>query len=69
MAASYDRVNYLTSFCFSHRFRRQFIEKAGLEEGFTVVDLICGRGESGALTLLLRERAHRDSLIAACIYC
>jgi ubiquinone/menaquinone biosynthesis methyltransferase len=45
MAASYDRVNYLTSFGFSHRFRRQFIEKAGLEEGFTVVDLMCGRGE------------------------
>jgi ubiquinone/menaquinone biosynthesis C-methylase UbiE len=45
MAASYDRVNYLTSFGFSHRFRRQFIERAGLEEGFTVVDLMCGRGE------------------------
>ena len=28
MAASYDRVNYLTSFGFSRRFRRQFIERA-----------------------------------------
>jgi hypothetical protein len=45
MAASYDRVNYLTSFGFSRRFRRQFIQKAGLQEGFTVVDLMCGRGE------------------------
>jgi ubiquinone/menaquinone biosynthesis methyltransferase len=45
MAGSYDRVNYLTSFGFSQRFRRQFIEKAGLEEGLVVCDLMCGRGE------------------------
>lgn len=45
MSGSYDRVNYLTSFGFSQRFRRQFIEKAGLEEGFAVCDLMCGGGE------------------------
>ena len=45
MSGSYDRVNYLTSFGFSHRFRRQFIEKADLEEGLAVCDLMCGGGE------------------------
>ncbi len=45
MSGSYDRVNYLTSFGFSQRFRRQFIEKAELQEGFAVCDLMCGGGE------------------------
>ncbi|MSQ46838.1 MAG: methyltransferase domain-containing protein [Deltaproteobacteria bacterium] len=46
MAGSYDRVNYLTSFGFSHRFRRQFIDRAELHTGHAVCDLMCGRGES-----------------------
>lgn len=45
MASSYDRVNYITSFGFSWRFRRQFIERAGLAPGQAVCDLMCGRGE------------------------
>src|SRR5262245_34939544 len=45
MSGSYDRVNYITSFGFSQRFRRQFIAQAGLEEGFAVCDLMCGGGE------------------------
>lgn len=45
MADSYDRVNYITSFGFSQRFRRQFIERADLGEGMVVCDLMCGRGE------------------------
>lgn len=45
MAGSYDRVNYLTSFGFSQRFRQQFIHKAALKEGHAVCDLMCGRGE------------------------
>ncbi len=48
MAGSYDRVNTLTSFGFSNRFRQQFIEKAALEEGLVVCDLMCGAGESWA---------------------
>jgi len=45
MARSYDRVNYLTSFGFSQRFRRQFVHRASLAEGLVVCDLMCGRGE------------------------
>lgn len=45
MAGSYDRVNYLTSFGFSRRFRREFIEQADLGAGMVVCDLMCGRGE------------------------
>lgn len=51
MAASYDRVNYITSFGFSWRFRRQFIERADLAEGHAVCDLMCGRGECWPLIL------------------
>lgn len=51
MAGSYDRVNYLTSFGFSHRFRRQFIDKANLSVGHTVCDLMCGRGECWSFIL------------------
>lgn len=51
MAGSYDRVNYLTSFGFSHRFRRQFIDKAGLEKGDVVCDLMCGQGETWSFIL------------------
>jgi ubiquinone/menaquinone biosynthesis C-methylase UbiE len=45
MSGSYDRTNYITSFGFSVRFRRQFVEAAGLEAGHSVCDLMCGRGE------------------------
>src|SRR5215208_5164944 len=51
MAGSYDRVNYLTSFGFSQRFRRQFVDKANLREGHTVCDLMCGRGECWPIVL------------------
>ncbi|MCI0489228.1 MAG: class I SAM-dependent methyltransferase [Blastocatellia bacterium] len=45
MSGSYDRVNYITSFGFSNRWRRQFVERAMIEPGQTVCDLMCGRGE------------------------
>lgn len=45
MSASYDRMNHITSFGFSHRFRVQFIERAELAGGHVVCDLMCGRGE------------------------
>lgn len=51
MAASYDRVNYLTSFGFSARFRRQFVERAELQPGHVVLDLMCGRGECWPIVL------------------
>lgn len=45
MAESYDRMNYITSFGFSQRWRRQFVERAEIEDGHTVCDFMCGRGE------------------------
>lgn len=45
MSGSYDRTNYITSFGFSVRFRRQFVEEAGIQPGDSVCDLMCGRGE------------------------
>lgn len=45
MSASYDLVNYVTSFGFSARFRRQFIEAARIEAGHAVLDMMCGGGE------------------------
>lgn len=51
MAGSYNRVNYITSFGFSRRFRRQFIERAALKPGHAVVDLMCGRGECWSFIL------------------
>lgn len=45
MAGSYDRTNYITSFGFSVRFRRLFIDAARIQSGHAVLDLMCGRGE------------------------
>src|SRR5688500_17855931 len=45
MSESYDRVNYLTSFRFSQRWRRQCVENALIEYGETVYDMMCGMGE------------------------
>lgn len=45
MSTSYDRMNYLTSFGFSHRWRRQFVEAVGIRAGMKVCDLMAGRGE------------------------
>ncbi len=45
MSESYDRVNYLTSFGFSQRWRRQCVEHALIQSGETVHDLMCGMGE------------------------
>src|SRR5207249_9777813 len=45
MAGSYELVNFISSFGFSRRWRRQFVEKAGLRPGMVVCDLMCGMGE------------------------
>ncbi|HYM00436.1 MAG TPA: class I SAM-dependent methyltransferase [Blastocatellia bacterium] len=62
MASSYDRVNYLTSFGFSQRFRREFIRKASLEPGNVVCDLMCGRGE--CWPFILNGIGHSGKLFA-----
>jgi ubiquinone/menaquinone biosynthesis methyltransferase len=45
MAGSYERVNYVTSFGFSKRWRRQVVARAEVEPGMLVCDLMCGMGE------------------------
>jgi ubiquinone/menaquinone biosynthesis methyltransferase len=45
MSESYDRMNNIASFGFSQRWRRQFVELAGIQPGDIVCDFMCGRGE------------------------
>src|SRR5690606_5762686 len=45
MSSSYSKVNYLTSFGFSERWRRQCVEEVEIEKGKIVVDLMTGMGE------------------------
>jgi demethylmenaquinone methyltransferase/2-methoxy-6-polyprenyl-1,4-benzoquinol methylase len=50
MSGTYERVNYLSSFGFSRRWREQFVGEAFVGEasigsGMTVCDLMCGVGE------------------------
>lgn len=45
MSSSYSKMNYITSFGFSERWRRQCIEEIEIEKGKIVVDLMTGMGE------------------------
>lgn len=45
MSSSYSRMNYISSFGFSERWRRQCVEEINVEKGKTVVDFMCGMGE------------------------
>lgn len=45
MSRSYERVNYVTSFGFSLRWRRQTVAALGLARGEVVADLMTGMGE------------------------
>jgi len=57
MAGTYETVNYLASFGFCDRWRRQFVEKASIRPGMVVCDLMCGMGECWpGLGRLLRGR-------------
>ncbi|XWW47672.1 class I SAM-dependent methyltransferase [Fibrella sp. USSR17] len=46
MSASYERMNTITSFGFSNRWRRQCVRELGLKPGQVVVDLMAGMGET-----------------------
>lgn len=46
MSATYDRVNRITSFGFSVRWRRQCVRLLDLKPGMTVVDFMTGMGEA-----------------------
>lgn len=59
MSATYERVNYLTSFGFSKRWRQQFVRQVSVKPGIVVCDLMCGMGECwDALALQLGEGGH-----------
>lgn len=45
MSSSYSKMNFITSFGFSERWRRQCVEEINIEKGKTVVDLMTGMGE------------------------
>jgi demethylmenaquinone methyltransferase/2-methoxy-6-polyprenyl-1,4-benzoquinol methylase len=45
MSSSYERVNTLTSFGFSRRWRRQVVERLAPEPGAVVLDAMTGMGE------------------------
>jgi len=45
MSSSYSRMNYITSFGFSDRWRRKCVEEIKIAKGKTVVDLMTGMGE------------------------
>ena len=45
MSGTYDLMNYCSSFGFSERWRRQFLEHLNLRSGMTVCDVMCGMGE------------------------
>lgn len=47
MSSSYERMNYITSFGFSIRWRKQFLSKLGKSsEKLNVIDLLSGLGEN-----------------------
>lgn len=47
MSSSYERMNYITSFGFSIRWRKQFLSKLGKsDENLNVIDLLSGLGEN-----------------------
>ncbi|MFL9835331.1 class I SAM-dependent methyltransferase [Chryseobacterium terrae] len=47
MSGSYERMNYITSFGFSIRWRKQFLTKLGKSnENLNVIDLLSGLGEN-----------------------
>jgi len=51
MSASYERMNYLTSFGFSIRWRRQFLESVpACSDPIEVIDLLTGMGETWGST-------------------
>lgn len=63
MAQSYDRVNYITSFGFSLRWRKQFIHKiSSSNESLHVLDVMTGLGETWHLLLEKFPNAQIDAL-------
>lgn len=63
MSTSYERMNYLTSFGFSIRWRRQFLADIAATEGsIAVLDLLTGMGETWPSTFARFPDAHLTAL-------
>ena len=45
MSSSYSRMNYITSFGFSKKWRKQCVNEIEIENGKVIVDLLTGMGE------------------------
>jgi ubiquinone/menaquinone biosynthesis methyltransferase len=56
MSGSYSRMNYISSFGFSERWRKAFVKELSIKNGTIVVDLMAGMGECWKFIL------HNDSL-------
>lgn len=61
MSGSYSRMNQITSFGFSERWRRRCVEEMEIEKGKTVVDLMTGMGE--CWKYILKESDSNSKLI------
>lgn len=63
MSGSYERVNYITSFGFSIRWRRQFINRIpATDEKIEVIDLLTGMGENWESVRRIFPNANISSL-------
>lgn len=62
MSKTYEAVNYLSSFGFSARWRKQFVSTARIKPGMKVYDLMCGMGE--CWPAIASHLARHDHLIA-----
>ncbi len=62
MSKSYEKVNYVTSFGFSKRWRRQFVKNAAIKQDMIICDLMCGMGE--CWSAIIKTMSENSKLIA-----
>ncbi len=62
MSASYARMNYITSFGFSSRWRRQCVQSIDIPTGASVADLMTGMGE--CWSYIFRQTGKDGKIIA-----
>jgi len=62
MSTSYSKMNYITSFGFSERWRKQCVDEVSIKKGKTTVDLMTGMGECWAP--ILKNSDNTSKLIA-----
>ena len=60
MSSSYSRMNYITSFGFSERWRKQCVNEIEIGKGKVIVDLLTGMGECWKF---IDKKANKDAKI------